>query len=254
MTVLLLLMITPPFQAYLDSLPTGVKVGVLVESASGDVMFAHRPDAIVPSASVIKIPILAAMIEQADAGHLDWDATTRIEVREQVGGAGILQEHPTDTLLTWAELARLMISISDNTATNEVIRHLGMDLINARLDAWGLSSTRLRRHMMDFEAAREGRENVTTARDINTLLKRFAGHPEFVRYLLTCQDSATLPAGFPAGTRFAHKTGVLAYVRGDSGILLDHGPMFVSAFVEGAETQPQAEAILAGIGRLMLDE
>lgn len=243
-----LMLISPPLQTLLDSLPSSIQVSVRVERHDGTVLFAHRDDAITPSASVIKIPILAVMLEEVRAGRFDLDDIGLIKKEDMVGGTGILQSHPSDTSLTWRRLAELMISVSDNSATNAIIRELGMDTINRYLSEWGLEHTRLRREMMDFESQRQGRENTTTPTEMNAVLRRFATDSEFIRILLLCEDDTTLPAGFPDGTRFAHKTGTLTIVRGDAGILLGESPIVVTAFVSGFETIAQAEAILEQIG------
>lgn len=253
MMLVLLAMLLPPLQAVLDSLPAGVQVAVRVETLAGEVLFEHRGDAPVPSASVIKIPILAVMMEEAAAGRLDWAETTLVERTEMVGGAGTLQTHGADTTLTWLRLAELMIAVSDNTATNEIIRRLGMDTINRYLADWGMDATRLRRFMMDFEAAHAGRDNTSSAREAAAILRRHAAEPEFIRILMLCEDKTTLPAGFPPGTAFAHKTGVLDWVRGDAGILTDRG-LVIAAFVQGAASTAEAERVLAAIGRAVVAE
>jgi beta-lactamase class A len=62
-----------------------------------------------------------------------------------------------------------MMGWSDNAATNVLIDHVGMAAVNARLDTLGLRSTRLRRKMMDLEAARRGDENVSTPAEMRQL-------------------------------------------------------------------------------------
>lgn len=243
-----LMLMSPPLQTLIDSLPTTITVGIRVEKLDGTVLFAHRDQNIIPSASVIKIPILAVMLEEARAGRFQMDGIGLVKKEDMVGGAGILQSHPSDTSLTWRRLAELMISVSDNTATNAIIRELGVDTINRYLSDWGLEHTRLRREMMDFESQRQGRENTTSPAEMNAVLRRFASDTEFIRILLLCEDKTTLPAGFPAEARFAHKTGTLTIVRGDAGILLGESPLVVSVFVSGFETLAQAEAILEQIG------
>ncbi len=87
-----------------------------------------------------------------------------------MGGGGILQELGDRVSLTWRDLAVLMIGWSDNEATNVLIRRVGMDAVNRRLDApRACPGTRLRRQMMDLEAARRGDENVSTPREIARL-------------------------------------------------------------------------------------
>jgi beta-lactamase class A len=62
-----------------------------------------------------------------------------------------------------------MMGWSDNAATNVLIDRVGMDAVNRRLDSLGLRATRLRRKMMDLEAARRGDENVSTPAEMRQL-------------------------------------------------------------------------------------
>jgi beta-lactamase class A len=141
-----------------------------------------------------------------------------------------------------------MISVSDNSATNAIIRELGMDTIARHLTDWGFEHTRLRRQMMDFEAQRRGFENTTTPREMNAVLRRFANNAELIDILLMCEDQTTIPAGLPSEVRFAHKTGTLTIVRGDAGIVLGDNPVVITAFVRGFRSEAEAEAVLAAIG------
>jgi beta-lactamase family protein len=71
---------------------------------------------------------------------------------------------------TWSDLATLMITVSDNVATNLIIDWLGMDAIQAWIDKAGLADTRLERRMMHRAAMTAGRGNWTSAADMETLL------------------------------------------------------------------------------------
>src|SRR5207302_3897033 len=71
---------------------------------------------------------------------------------------------PGVTRVTLSDLATMMVAVSDNSATNVLIDRVGMQNVNAMLDSLGLSHTRLRRKMMDLEAAKQGRENISTPR------------------------------------------------------------------------------------------
>jgi beta-lactamase class A len=68
-------------------------------------------------------------------------------------------------------VAALMMGWSDNEAANVPIRRVDCDAVNKRLDALHLSGTRLRRPMMDLEAARRGDENVPTPAEIASLVE-----------------------------------------------------------------------------------
>lgn len=244
--LLLMVLLSPPLQALIDSLPSHLQVSIRVERMDGDVLFEHGADDIVPSASVIKIPILATFLAS------DLRGETTVMADQLVGGTGILQEHAADTTISWRRLAELMIAVSDNSATNAILRAVGMEAVNEDLASWGLAHTRVRRHMMDFESQRRGFENTTTPREMNAILRRFAGDQEFIDILLMCEDRTTLPAGLPEGARFAHKTGTLTIVRGDAGIWLGEEPLVVSAFVQDFRTEAEAEAVLASIGAALI--
>src|SRR5581483_5477490 len=77
---------------------------------------------------------------------------------------------PGVTRITLRDLATMMVAVSDNSATNVLIDRLGMGNVNTMLDTLGLKYTRLRRKMMDLEAAKQGRENISTPREMMTLL------------------------------------------------------------------------------------
>src|SRR5262249_60243174 len=67
-------------------------------------------------------------------------------------------------------LASLAVALSDNSATNVLIDRVGMDNVNTWFARFGLKETRLRRHMLDLDAARQGKENTATPRELATLL------------------------------------------------------------------------------------
>ena len=64
-----------------------------------------------------------------------------------------------------------MFGWSDNEATNVLVRRLGLPAVNQRLVALGFSQTRMRRLMMDLEAARRGDENVSTPGELRRLME-----------------------------------------------------------------------------------
>jgi beta-lactamase class A len=127
-----------------------------------------RPDERFPLASTIKLAVLYELYRQKDEGRIDLAEVTRPPV-PRVRGGGILQELGPAVSLTWRDLAVLMMGWSDNEATNVLIDKVGMDAVNRRLDALGLTGVRLRRRMMDLEAARRGDENVGTPSQMRQL-------------------------------------------------------------------------------------
>jgi beta-lactamase class A len=137
-------------------------VGYRIDDLTSGETIAARLDAEpFPTASTIKLSILYEMFKQAEAGTLALDTPLPINPKQVVGGSGVLQ-HLTAPVLSMRDTAALMIILSDNTATNVVIDAVGMTNVNSRMTALGLTGIKLRRKMMDAEAARRGDENIAS--------------------------------------------------------------------------------------------
>lgn len=145
-------------------------LGLSVKDLRTGTTFEIRPDEPFPQASVIKLAVLYELYRQADEGKIALAEVTRPPAA-RAGGGGVLQELGTSVSLTWRDVAVLMMGWSDNAATNLLIDRLGLDAVNRRLDALGLPGTRLRRRMMDLEAARRGEENTSTPSEMRRLME-----------------------------------------------------------------------------------
>jgi beta-lactamase class A len=195
-------------------------LGVYVEDLKNGAVVELLADEVFPTASSIKPAVLYELYRQAEEGRLDLDEVTRPPV-PRVAGGGVLEILGDRVSLAWRDLALLMMVHSDNEATNLLIRKVGLDAVNRRLDALALPHTRLRRQMMDLEAARWGNENVSTPREMARLAALLARGealpPPRAKDLLAV---ATLPAhgspfrrGLPEGVRAIAKPGSLEGVR-----------------------------------------
>jgi len=188
---------------------------------------ASNADEIFPTASTIKIAILAELFHQAQQGKLNLSDIYTLKSSDLVGGSGISSAFtPGVTKLTLRDLAALMISVSDNSMTNVIIDRIGIDNVNALLDSLGLSHTRLRRKMMDIKAAAEGRENTSTPHEMSQLLEAlYRGevlNKQFTEdffNLLSIHKESYLPRLLPEDLRVANKPGELEGVRNDCGIV-----------------------------------
>ena len=192
----------------------GVAGYVFVDLTSGE-KIAHLEREVFPTASTIKLAIVYELFAQASEGRIKLDETMTLDRTKAVGGAGVLAEMGTPTL-SIRDYAVLMVTLSDNTATNVLIDRLGMDAIGKRMQMLGLGATKLRRHMMDTAAARRGDENVSTPDEIARLLQ--AMPPEGIELLKKPKESR-LRRGLPPGVATADKPGELDGVRVDAGIV-----------------------------------
>lgn len=210
-------------------------MGVMITDLSNGHSFALNADEVFPTASSIKIAILAELYRQVQQGKLKLTDMYTLNSADLVGGSGITNTlTPGATRLTLRDVAALMISVSDNSATNVIIDRVGMDNVNALLDSLGLTHTRLRRKMMDVKAAAEGRENVATPREMTLLLEAlYRGKvlntqlTEDYFNLLSVPKNSYIPRDLPEDLRVANKPGELEGVRTDSGIVFTGNRPFV---------------------------
>lgn len=245
-------------EEYLSKLPTTFKVTMSVESIEGEVYFSHRTDERVPSASVIKIPILIELMEKVKTHEIDLDKIHTLSNAEKTGGSGILANIAEGKQLTIREIAQEMIRSSDNTATNILIRTIGMDAINQNLAKLGIVKTRLNRVMMDTEAVKQGRENYVNVVEINALMRLIYNKKvatptlcdEMISMLKNCADTATIPRNLPKDFIIAHKTGSLPYVRGDAAIIYTARPFIISIFIEGFNEEAAAEKAIGDLAEI----
>jgi beta-lactamase class A len=217
---------------------TDAVVGVAVLDLTDQRAFYLNADAIYPTASTIKIAVLAELYRQHErgSGAKLVDLYT-VNAKDGVGTEGILQAMSAGVArITNRDLALLMVSLSDNSATNVLIDRVGMDNVNAWLAQVGLERTRLRRHMLDVKAAQEGRENTSTPRELVTMLRAIhegrvfgkATTDEFFKMLAT-QKSSYIPRRLPTDLTIANKPGSLDAVRNDAGVIFVPGRPFAIA-------------------------
>ncbi|WP_114749343.1 serine hydrolase [Pleomorphovibrio marinus] len=247
---------------FLKALPEEIEVSLQVNKEDESLLYAQNENKQIPSASIIKVPILIFLFMEVDKGSLDLDEKVVLEEKDKVGGAGMLRENPDGSSFTWRYLATEMIRISDNTATNMLINRLGRTRIQTWLEEEGFKHTILDRLMMDFEAIAEGRQNFTSPNDTNRLFMGLYNGQwltenskvEALFMLKNCADNTCIPGQLPPGVEIAHKTGTLDYVRGDAGIVFGTSPIFLSVFVEGFKELTEAESIIAEISRIVFEE
>jgi beta-lactamase class A len=210
-------------------------MGVAIEDLNtGDQFFLHENE-VFAQASSIKIAVLAELYRQAQQGKLKLTDLYTVQASDLVADSNIMGGlTPGVTRLTLQDLATMTVAVSDNSATNVLIDRIGMENVNAMLDSQGLSHTRLRRKMMDLDAAKQGRENISTPREMMTLLTAlYRGkvlnkemENDFFTMLSTGKDS-WIPRDLPADLKIADKPGALEAVRNDSGVVFVEGRPYV---------------------------
>ena len=218
--------------------------------------FGRLQGEVFPVASTIKLAILYELFKQADERRIALDDPKKLDAVHTVGGSGILREL-TAPAMPLRDYATLMIVLSDNTATNVVIDAVGMENVTARMAALGLRGTRLRRRMMDTDAARRGDENVSTPAEITTLLAAIHrgdglsrdAHEGLLR-ILKKSKSSPVRRSVPPAVDVANKPGSLEGVAADAGIVyVPQRPYVFSAMLTYLRSGADGDAAIAAASR-----
>jgi beta-lactamase class A len=231
-------------------------MGVAIEDlTTGDQFFLHENE-VFAQASSIKIAVLAELYRQAQQGKLKLTELYTVQASDLVPDSDIMGGlTPGVTRITLRDLATMMVAVSDNSATNVLIDRVGMENVNAMLDSLGLAHTRLRRKMMDLEAAKQGRENISSPREMMTLLAALyrgkvlnqESGADFFKVLST-NKASWIPRDLPASLKIADKPGSLEAVRNDSGIVFVEGrPYVISVMTAYLENERDGEEAISKV-------
>jgi beta-lactamase class A len=233
----------------------GVMGVAILDPATGDRISVHG-DTVFAQASAIKLPILVELMRQVDAGEQNLDETVTLAALDVVPGSGVLQQlTPGRVSLTLRDVATLMITVSDNTATNMIIDRVGMAKVNSEMARLALTATKLQRKMQDRTAWEENRENLSTPDDQARLLELLlkgeilsAKSREEIDRILSIPKRGQIRALVPEGTKVAHKTGGLPGVVVDVGIVyVADRPFIVSAMGNWLQNADEAERAISEI-------
>lgn len=207
------------------------------------------------AASTIKVPILIALFQEVDAGKIRLDELLTMQRHYVAGGSGDMQYDAVGTEYTVLEVARKMITISDNTATNMLIARLGGEqVLNQRFQSWGLTSTRIQNFLPDIEGT-----NTTSPKDLVSLmamiekggLLSLRSRDRVLDIMQATENNALLPQGLGYGATIAHKTGNIGSVLADTGMVdMPNGKRYlVSIMVKRPHDDPDAEEFIRQISQ-----
>lgn len=176
------------------------------------------------AASIIKIPVLIELFKAVEAKQLTLEDKMFLTDYYRAEGSGSLQFKAENSSWTIDELARIMITESDNSATNMLMSKLGSMLdINSAIREWGLNGTYVQTWLPDLTG-----NNHTTARDLGTMLYNIDNNPNFLDissrekifdYMGHVHNNRLIQAGLGLGSLFMHKTGDIGKMLGDAGIV-----------------------------------
>ena len=250
----------------------GAIVAVYLHDLADDATLSYRADSLFHAASTMKLPVMIEYFRAIEGGRLDSAATLRLENRfaSVVDGSPYTLDAGDDSdssLYTRVgqevpvrDLGERMITRSSNLATNAAIGLLGADRTQATARALGATTMVVARGVEDGKAFEAGIVTRTSASDLGHLLDAIvmdrAASPAYSQAMLGILErqefSAEIPAGLPAGTRVAHKTGWITGVLHDAAIVFPPGgrpPFILVVLTRGIPDQGIARAVIQDVAR-----
>lgn len=221
-------------------------------------------------ASVIKTLYMLAFLEEVKEGKRDLNEIYTIKEEDffgspgsKVDGSGILQFKEPGLHYTWGELMGLMISISDNLATNLFMETLGKDTLNAKIKKYGLKDSRIVRKIKQMIPG----DNHSNADDMAQVLVALESR-EFIDgelydfaidIMKRTVNKERIGRHAPSDVIVANKTGTLNSVIGDSALLFfpHRKPVALTIFIVGNNhahvNQDEAEVCMGTLAKQIID-
>jgi beta-lactamase class A len=211
------------------------KVAIAAKNLKTGESYYLNADEPMPTASLIKVAVLIETYMQAQEGKVKLTDTVTLHDADKVPGSGILTRLFSDgATFSLRDAVRLMIAVSDNTATNLVLDKVGIVAVNKRMEDWGFPNTKINAKSfrgsttsVDPERTKKYGLGSTTAREMTGLLEellvseRIKPAPKqcIVGHLRSNEDADKFRRLLPPDVAVAHKDGAVNDARTDAGLL-----------------------------------
>ncbi len=214
--------------------------GLYVRDLEGDFGYGVRPEEQFFTASVIKVPVMVAVYRKVDEGKLSFSQEVEIKDEDWAAGAGWLQWEKAGTRQTVGDLLLLMMTQSDNVATNALVRTVGgAGHVNEVARSMGAEDTLLYQKVSSERGAVPALDNRSTPRDMATMMQKIAegeaASEKSCGYMIDLMHENRLDwwldAGLPDGVDAANKAGWLYRVYDEVGIVEHDGHRYAIAIM-----------------------
>jgi len=235
--------------------------------------FLHNERTVYHAASTMKVPVMLGIFEAVSRGALRLDQPVRVKnAFTSIADGSTFSTDPKDDsddeMYTFVGqdvplevLVRHMIDRSSNLATNNVIELIGAKQVMSLMQRIGANDIKVLRGVEDQKAFDAGMINTTTAYDLMLILRALAeqrlvsadASQKMIEILSAQEFNTGIPAGLPAGTRVAHKTGDITKIAHDAGIVFrpDGSAYVLVVLTRGFAKLDEANRVIAGISRAM---
>jgi len=224
---------------------------ILILDTESDFAVKINEEEIFTAASVNKIPILAALYSEVQAGRIDLDTVITLQAEDiQDYGTGSIRYQSPGTTYTVKTLAKLMMQQSDNTAAYILANHIvGMDTIQTLLTSWNMTQT----DMIN---------NKTSNADIALLMKKIyqgnianvASTKEMLAFFKDGEFEDRIPGKLPSDVTVYHKIGTEVGIMHDVGIIV--GPTtkyYIGIMVSDVTDEDKTTKLMADVSKLIYD-
>jgi beta-lactamase class A len=223
------------------------------------------------AASTMKVPVMIELFRQAEVGRLKLNnkvLVTNQFTSIQDGSPFILaasEDSDGETYkamgkkLSYRQLVEAAITVSSNLATNILIEHLGARNVQATMDTMGATGMQVLRGVEDQKAFDAGKNNTTDAFALLLMFEALGqgraistkASAEMVEILKRQTVNNRIPAGLPAGTVVAHKTGNVTGIYHDAGIVYAARPYVLVVLTRGITDTAVSAKLIADITRVI---
>lgn len=229
---------------------------VAVRDLGSSYVSGYNMNAVMPAASTIKIPIMVEVFRQMEAGDFDLNRKVELLPGDRDWGSGSIADAPMGSTFSVSTLLTQMITVSDNTAANMLIRLVGRHHINATMQHLGLEHT-----LLSDSIHTEGwsvRETLrTTPADMVDLLAKMAQNKLIDHWssqrmidILEHQEINTLlPEPLPA-IPIAHKTGSFNDTLNDVGIVYADQPYVIAVMTTQLPSLDEGRQFIHRVSRI----
>jgi beta-lactamase class A len=252
---------------------SGAEVAVAYRTLDGSRELLIDPDKPFHAASTMKVPVMIELFRQTRERALSLDdrLPIRNEFHSLADGSTFALSVGDDSdaevyaavgqTMTLRQLCEAMITVSSNFAANLLIEKLGAANIQRTVQALGGDGMQVLRGVEDQKAFDLGLNNTTTALGLLVLLQRLAhgtavdsqSDAAMIEILKRQKFNDAIPAGLPAGTVVAHKTGNITRIHHDAAIVYAPRPYVLVLLVRGIDDQKKSAALMADLSKAVYE-
>lgn len=222
----------------------------------------YNADLAMPAASTIKVPVMVEVFRQLEEGKFDLNREITLYASDKDYGSGDLCDAPAGSQYTVDDLLSRMIDVSDNTATNMLIRLVGRQSINLEMADLGLQHTHLSQDVRTSSwavrsALRSSPHDMVALFAMmakRTLVDEWASG-EMINILENDQINTLLPEPLPDDTPIAHKTGSFDDTLNDAGIVYeDDAPYVIAVMTTSLPSLSSGRSFIRSLSRLAFEQ